>query len=232
MEDEGLRLAARYGYITNSLGYCGPAGTARNLYEFVLSGKGSAEARASLERFEALYPYLCLIADRHGREPFDEEVVRAHFTGTPSLNGNWREELSGLIRNTFSKRGLPQSIANRLADRVPKGAVPHHTFHVLFIHTITGSVPATRATENNCIPSVGKVIDSQTVLRRFIEKDGKLGKPRAHPIQPIDEKFLGAKIRKGDLVALHWDFAVERLTKARAETLLKYTRKNLKAVVN
>ncbi len=230
--EEGLRLAARYSYITNSLGYCGPAGMKALFHGFVAEGKGKpADVRDALSRFEALYPYLQMIARRNGiPDPVDERVVRAYFTGNSLLKGGWRGELSALIRDVFSRRGLPRRVADDLASRVPARATPHHSFHVLFIHTITGRVPPTRDTENSCLISVGRVVDGEHVLRRFVEKDGRLGRPKLHRVAPIDGKFLGAPAKKGDLVALHWDYAAEKLAKGRAQALEKYTTRNLCAV--
>lgn len=225
----GLVLAARYGYITNSLGYCGPAGTGRLLHDFVCRKGDPARARAAISGFEALYPYLQLIAARHGLDPLDERVVRAHFTGSPLLAGSWQEELAGLIKDTFSKRGLPQRLADNLASRVPAGAKPHHSFHVLFIHTITGRVPATRATENSCLISPAKYLGGGMVSRRLIGKDGRFGLPKRRKAR-IDKDFLGRVPKRGEWLALHWDFAAEIITARQAGTLRKYTERNLAEV--
>ncbi|MFH0962256.1 MAG: DUF6390 family protein [archaeon] len=230
-DSEGILLAARYGYVTNSLGYCGPKGTGDSLYNFVCTGKGAPQVRKALERFEALYPYLRMISRARGiRDPLDEKVVRAHFTGGKLIEGSWQAELSNLIRGTFSKRGLPRRIAESLASKVPASAVPHHSFHVFFIHTITGSVPATRATENNCIISPARYLGNGFAERRFVEKNGRFGKLRKTNVK-IDAEFLGRAPEKGDYLALHWNFAAEILTKRQAKLLEKINRRNLDAVL-
>ncbi len=230
MPEGGIALASRYGYITNSLGYCGPKETGRDLYNSVI-GKDPMPAKKSLENFEALYPYLSLIAEKNGLEPFDEKVVRAHFTGSSLLSGNWQEGISSLIRNTFSKRGLPEKLAECLASSVPKNAVPHHSFHVLFIHTITGRVPKTIETENNCLITPAKFLGGNSVERKFILPSGKFSRPEKETAT-IDEKFLGRSPEKGEYLALHWGYSAEILTKAHAKTLEKFNRKNLSAVLS
>jgi len=230
MPENGIALASRYGYITNSLGYCGPKETGRDLYSAVI-GKDALPAKKSLENFEALFPYLSLIAEKKGLEPFDEKVVRAHFTGSPLLSGNWQEDLSSLIRNTFSKRGLPAKLAERLASSVPKNAVPHHSFHVLFIHTITGRVPKTIETENNCLITPAKFIRGNSVERRFVLPSGNFSKPEK-ATATIDENFLGKAPKKGEYLALHWGFSAEILTRRQAENLEKFNRRNLGAVLS
>lgn len=226
--EKGVRLAARYGYITNSLGYCGPKKTGQDLYNAVI-GKAVRAAKKSLENFEALYPYLCLLAEKKGLEPFDERVVRAHFTGSALLEGTWQEGVSSLIRNTFSKRGLPEGLANRLASKVSKGIVPHHSFHVLFIHTITGRVPKTIETENNCLITPARFLENGIAERRFVLPSGKLSSLKKTNVQ-IDENFLGRLPRKGDYLALHWGTACEILTKSQAETLEKFNRRTLSEI--
>lgn len=232
---DGLRLCARYALPTTDRRFCGPDAAPDALRSFLL-GDGEAEAAIkALRSFEALYPYLEVLAEASGLDPFDEEVVEAYWLGNRILEADWRNLYPRLIR-TLSGRGLPRSFSERLVENLPEGAIPHHTFHVLFVGVgaVTGHVPTTLPNMDSCRVSWGAVVGVEgsllRVSRRPLEWTGgafSLGQPVEGEVDRDNRLLPG--LSKGDYVAIHWDTAVDRLTESKQGNLWRWTDAALKA---
>jgi hydrogenase maturation factor len=230
---DGLELAIRFSYVTNTLHYCGPK-DAENIFIRYLEKKDNADAvRKALIRFEGLFPYFSTIAKRNKKELLDKDVVEAYWIGNTLLDSMTRKDNQVIIEKLM-KRGLPKSIGGRLIKELPEGFVPHHCFNVFYVgvgHT-TGSVETTLANMNNCRPAWGTVVevmpnaaivDSQSIIM----KKGKyvIGPDEAKTAVYL-EKML-PKVKKGDVVGLHWGMACTVLNKTQAANLKKHTEKTL-----
>ena len=230
---DGVALCARFSIATNRLAYCGPADAEPDLYRAIVTGEGSPRARAALARFEALMPYLEAIGAANGRDPFDVEVVRAYWVGNDLLRavdrGRFLELLSALTR-----RGLPASIARRLADHLPAEPLAHHVFHVGFVGVgaVTGHVPTTLANIEACRPAWAEVVDASSdhlvVEGPSVREDGpRLALDgRARRTLAYDPRVL-PDVRVGSRVAVHWSWPALELDLSAARDLETWTRRSI-----
>lgn len=232
---DGVALCARFSIATNRLEFCGPSGAEAVLYRAITEGTDLALARDRLRRFEALLPYLELIGRKHGRDPFDLDVVRAYWIGNDLLDSFERRDFVELLE-LLTRRGLPRSLARRLLEHLPEHPIPHHAFHVTFVGVgnVTGHVPTTLANMDACRPGWGDVVRTDgatlTLRCRPLEIVGgrlALGSERTTEVR-FDPRVLPG-VEKGDTVALHWSTPAVALDADGARSLARYTRLSLDA---
>ena len=231
----GVQLGARFSIATNRLQYCGPAEAAPLLYAAITSEEGHAEAARMLAGFEALMPYLEAIAAKHGRDPFDREVVEAYWIGNPLLEAFERADFLRLLEG-LTLRGLPRSFARRLGVHLPEHPWPHHLFHVAFVGvgTVTGHVPTTLANMEACRPAWAHVLHAHDTTLRVrgptlaIEGE-KIGwGPDVERDLVYDPRVIPDP-NPGDAVAVHWSWPALRLSAAHRTALERYSRAALTA---
>ena len=230
---DGVALCARFSLATNRLAYCGPAGAEPHLFRAAVSGQGSPAARSALLQFEALAPYLEAIAHRHGLDPFDERVVEAYWLGNELLEPFSRSEFLPILE-ALRRRGLPRSMAEELASRLPPAPVPHHLFHVAYVGVgnVTGHVPTTLENMERCRVAERRVVSleaSELVLEgpRLVP-DGSsatLGPPVTERVAYEPELLPG--LAPGDYVAVHWRLAGLRLSEGQRRGLAQWTARSL-----
>lgn len=225
---EGSRLCCRYSLVTNELGYCGPRGAAESLRKSILGE--DIDVSGLLFRFEALYPYLEIIAKKHGLDPFDEKVVEAYWTGNELSEGFKEKELNELV-DLLRARGLPQSMCDKLLENPPNSMPFTHNFHVFYVGVgnVTGSVPTTVANMDKCRISCGHVEkvgeNFAIVSRKQLLPDLSLSEFKEDKIE-FDPGLLS--IKEGDHVSIHWARAMQVLNPAQVENLDKLTHQVLK----
>ncbi len=238
----GVLLFSRYAYPPNVLGYCGPD-HAHQLLEQVSAGAADAELRHLSRGFEGAWPYLELIAAAAGiRDPLDERVVEAYWVGNSLLNRVGPTLMGASMEERFKDRAGRSW--GRLADAIPAGAVPHHSFHVFAVYPWLGLLREGRLDEpmrvlQGCRIRWGKVEsvsgDTAVVMSEPLEWDGHallLGKPRLETAR-IGSGSLGlaGELAEGDWCSLHWDWVCERLTTRRLSSLRGFTARQI-AMVN
>ncbi len=159
---DGIQLACRYSFKANALGYCGPENAHSVFLEYLqdtANDEKRKKAALSLGKFEAVKPYLREIAASNQMQPLDYEVVEAYWLGNKLLKSVPAENLKKIILTDFAKPGLlPREKAEKLAAGVPNGCMPHHSFHVLYLNTITGVIAKTLENADACRISWGKVV--------------------------------------------------------------------------
>ena len=232
---DGVALGARFSIATNRLNYCGPADAEPALYDALVTGTGSARAREALGRFEALMPYLEAIGAANERDPFDREVVEAYWVGNGLLEAIDRPRFAALL-TALTRRGLPPSIARRLAEHLPQRPLAHHVFHVAFVGVgaVTGHVPTTLENIEACRPALAEVVEHPAaeivVEGPTVRADGPRLElaGRARRRLAYDPKALGP-VARGDRVAVHWSWPALRLSTAEAEALTSWTARSLAA---
>ena len=211
---KGIELGARFSLATSRLHYCGAEGADRVLYEALVRGADLESTTGVLRTFEALMPYLEAIALHTGGDPFDSEVVEAYWIGGEALRDFTREEFQGLL-DRLVQRGLPRSVARRLAERLPANPIPHHLFHVSFVGVgeVTGHVETTLANMQACRPGWAEVRSVQDRRLTISEpqltlQEGKysIGLPVVRDV--TYDPALVPEVRPGQTVALHWDWPV------------------------
>ncbi|MFA6048820.1 MAG: DUF6390 family protein [Candidatus Micrarchaeia archaeon] len=238
MNEDGLGLACRFSLEPNKLGYCGATDSWSVFLEYLQNRGSAAGVRKKFESFYALMPYLRLIARENGiSDPLDERVVEAYWLGNKLLDSVSEKAIAEMIRTKLCGKGLlPKSFAEKLAGNVPKGALAHHSFQVLYVHFITGRLPWTLQNANRCLPKWGKIIStkgSKAVVGTFkvAQKRGKYVMLPAREV--VESSVCGwqtAECKKGALVATHWGLAVKTLNSRECARLQKYTRRTLTAL--
>ena len=232
---QGVQLAARFSIATNRLKYCGPADAEPALFRTIVEGKDLEASRRSLLRFEALEPYLSAIAAKNGRDPLDHDVVEAYWIGNELLDGFTRDDFRGIL-DTLSRRGLPRTMADALAAHLPERPLPHHVFHVSYVGVgnVTGHVKTTLPNMEACRPAWARVLRAAkgalTVEKpplEYVSGRLRLG-AEAQETMAFDPRVLPG-VKKGDHVALHWNWPAVVLTDPQLRNLKEYTERSLAA---
>lgn len=232
---DGAALGARFSLATNRLGFCGPQDAEAALYAAIAEGRRLEEARAKLGSFEALMPYLELLAAHHDLDPFDERVVEAYWLGNELLDGFTKAEFVALF-DAFVSRGMPRSIAARLSEHLPADAIPHHAFHVSYVGvgTVTGHAETTLANLERCRPSWGTVRE-RTATELLVDKpvarlsDGRLEVAGSVEVRLRYDPRVVPEAAPGTTVAMHWDWPALTLSREQLSGLRDATARSLVA---
>jgi hypothetical protein len=231
---------ARYAFGPNRLGYCGPD-EAGELFQQATLGGDLTRLRELAGQFEGAFPYLQLIAGSNNRaDPLDPAVVEAYWLGSG---------LADRVRPAAFGRSLEERFRPRLRGdgwrwlgaTAEAGAAPNHAFHVLDVFPKVGML-RTGEVENAL-----QVMDSCRIRwGRILERDGdslvvsavplemhagrlRLGKPRPERIRGwVDGAGFVEDAGPGDVVAIHWDWACERLDATRLAALRESTAAELR----
>lgn len=192
-----------------------------------------------LRAFKTMYPYLRLIAEANEiRDPFDNRVVEAYWLGNELLE---TVEKKKFWRHLLEEQEIKKKIGGKsfemITDKIRRGAVPNHSFHVLDIWKRTGHVEREHTLESmdSCRISWGTVINTDgpfiTIKREpLLYKDGKLilGQAQITKITISLESNRDIEDLKTDnLVSVHWGVICEKITPRQAGMLKKYTLRHL-----
>jgi len=230
---DSIELAARYSFMPNKLKYCGPEDTDKILFDYVIGKADKRVVKQILDQFDSIKHYLSLIARYNDKDVFDKEVIEAYWLGNKLLEKVPSEEIKNLILNEFTKTGMAREIAIGLANKVPKDALPHHSFHVLHIHEATKKTGALTNIDK-CRISWGKVRhigkDKLIVAYRPIEVKDRIKLGGAREIEVDYNKEFLPNLNEGDFVSMHWGLAIQLLDERQVENMEKYTEKNIDAM--
>lgn len=130
-----------------------------------------------------------------------------------------------------------------VANAVPEGGVPHHSFHVFAVYPWLGLLrsgmrgPALDVIDR-CRVRWGRVLsvdEDMAVVRtpRLAFENDRLrltGATDVHVRRFVSQGEGEDTPKVGDLVSVHWDWICETLTPVRARRLIRYTIGNLDAV--
>ena len=238
---DGPLLFARYAYPPNELGYCG-GDDHRALLEQTSAGVVDGGLRQALREFEGAWPYLELIAAaNHLDDPLDAQVVEAYWLGSRLLDRVGPALLAGSLEERFRRRAGRSWAA--LAEAIPNGALPHHSFHVLGVYPFVGLLRSGVVSQplhvlDRCRIRWGRVdavIGNHAVVQsRPLEWDGQrlvLGAVRDEvAVTGEGTMRLTRVLAVGDWCSLHWDWVCDRLEPAQARALKHYTQTQLAAV--
>ncbi len=252
----GVVLAAKYALPPNLLCYCGKPGFIGAMEAYVhgssrLDSHPSAASSSysiltrvevELKKFRAHYAYLRLIAKENDLEPFDLQVVRAFWIGNELLDSIPDESMRHfIVKDLFPPKQRKR--AKLLADAMPKGMVPHHSFNPLYINFVSETLDKGTKNLDACCVMPAKIVSSGTervsVIRNSITDCGSTC-PCRFAIQKkrttIDLERSGfhfiksAELETGDLVSVHWGMGIEKISSADANAILKYTKKNISRI--
>jgi hypothetical protein len=225
---------ARYAFRPNKLKYCGPDEN-KFLFEYLEAGEDDGGLCGILEKFETLFPYLKLIAaENKTADPFQKNISNAYWIGSELLENvkmsRLYEHLAGGLKLKKKLSGKEMEI---VAGKMPRGANPHHSFHVFNIWQRTGHIenPHTLFTMDECRIGWGSVSsivgDLITVMYEPLEfRGGKLafGAPAA---KNIFYELRDIAVKPGDWISFHWSSFCEVLKPEDLANLKKWTTINL-----
>lgn len=250
----GALLFGRFAYPPNALGYCGP-GDPTGLLEQAATPElafGSAAARERLiaakeiaERarsFEGAWPYLQLIAGANNiSDPLDRRVVEAYWIGNELLDNVTPALFAASVETRFRPRA--GRTWERLAEVLPAGIRPHHSFHVFAIYPWIGLLRSGHVDEPL------RVLDQCRVRWGQVQAtDGNIAEVRTRPLVwdgsalgygparletvTLAKEGLGfvQRLRPGEWVSLHWNWICDRLSERQRLSLVRYSALSLAAV--
>jgi hypothetical protein len=231
---DGASLFVRYAYPPNELGHCGP-GDSRALFEYGSRGPVDAGLTLLARGFAGAWPYLELIAGATGiADPLDRRVVEAYWVGNRLLERVDMALFGNSLLERFRRRA--GSSWGHLAEHVPEGAVPHHSFHVFGVYPWVGLLGADRGPTplyvlDRCRIRWGRVRavrgDQAVVRSRPLGWDGhalSLDPPVEETVtRAIEGVGFIADLRPGDWVSMHWGWLCDRLTPRQLAALRRYT---------
>ena len=227
----GLLRFVHYGFMPNRLGYCGPDQNS-TLFQYGIAGEADPGLPQVLTKFLGPLPYLRTIAAAAGHQDlFDERVVEAYWLGNDLLERIEAADLYSTIKERFRKEMSPK-IMETVAGKVPRGARPHHSFHVFDVWRQVGRLEGNvLASMDSCRISWGTVrsVNGADVIvdrRPLRMSGGKLHLDReepAHAVRMIEGRGFLSELVPGDLVSMHWGWVCERISPAQALSLERYT---------
>ncbi len=228
-----LLKACPYSFPANKLGYCGPRESWQSFLEFISSPSQhrAAIAKNKLKDFYALHSYLQLIADANQMQPFDPAVVEAYWIGNRLLENVQYTEMQKTILS-FQLHGLPRSIAEKKAAGLPDNILPHHSMHVLYVNFISPKVKPIIGNLSNCLVQWAQVksISAKGVRVKGIELlfEGSELKLKER-IKTVQNPF-NLQLKPGDFISVHWNSAIEKISRTELNNLGKFTEQTLRAI--
>jgi len=234
MNVDGLLRCSRYAFGPNRLHYCGPDAN-QELFSYIDNEVVDPGLENLLKAFRTMYPYLRMIADaNHVRDAFDDRVVEAYWIGNSLLKNVETNTFYDHLRyeQQLGKR-MGWEEVTKLGEKIVRGAVPHHSFHVLDVWRRTGNLDQahTLSSMDSCRISWGKVLTADgpkiTVATEPLIRQGDL-----LALGPIVNKTiarsLGAELdienlQPGQIITVHWDVPCEVITPAQATILKRLT---------
>jgi hypothetical protein len=236
---EGTLRFIRYGFMPNRLEYCGPTGESRTLFDYATENISDAGLSPLLRKFNGALPYLQLIARANGiADAFDSRVVEAYWIGNELLEGVEVRQLYDSLMERFGKQ-LSGRTRDLVLGKAPAGAHPHHSFHVLDVHSRVGELDLTMDRLDNCRVGWGRVASvsgAELLVERvpLVLDAGKLGlgPPRQERMmRQLDGRGFADRAAPGDWVSTHWGWVCEVLDDRQQRNLERYTRYHL-AIAN
>lgn len=224
----------RYAFMPNRLRYCGGDDN-RTLLEYGVEQVIDGGLAPLLRRFTGALPYLQLIARANAiPDPFDARVVEAYWLGNALLERVEVRQLYDALLERFGNQ-LQGRVRELVLGKAPAGARPHHSFHVLDVHSRVGALENTLETMDRCRVSWARVVrveGAELVVERqpLVLQAGKLALAEARPervVRQVDGRGFADDARPGDWISLHWGWACEVLDDRQRRNLERYTRYHL-----
>lgn len=224
----------RYAFMPNRLRYCGGDDN-RTLFDYGTAGATDAGLQQLLVQFTGALPYLKLIARTNNlADPFDPRVVEAYWLGNALLERVEVRQLYDSLRERFGKQ-LQGRTRDLVLGKAPAGARPHHSFHVLDVHSRVGELPMSMQTLDSCRVSWGKVMQvhgGELVVERqplvLHAQKLVLGQPMLERVvRQVEGRGFADSAETDDWVSIHWGWACEVISDAQRAELERYTRYHL-----
>jgi len=244
MKGDGVLFHAKHAFMPNSLGYCGP--DERGQIQRELEGNRSDDALVqTLQRFEAAYPFLKLIARSSGRDVFDYSVPEAYWIGNRLLDLVPVSDFYSFSHHEIKGRD-PEKV-REVFKQLDGVAPPHHTFYVMSTYATT-AVPDGPNVSNEARRKIAEVVDNcriswgtvrevgkdelQVKVRRVTVDDGGLSLtgPVVKKVRYNPEVRPFGTVKEGDVVSIHWNYACDVLTPRQTGNISKYTHSDISLI--
>lgn len=219
---KGLAKTCRHSYPTNKKNYCGPHNAFNDFYLFIKSPKPQAVEGiiAQVRGFPILYSYFSQIGEKLGVEPLDEQVIEAYWS--PSKKALFeKKEAEKFVSEKLVACGLAQERLFGISKKIPVQTSLSHAFHVLCVNFITNKVEKTPQNYSNCLVLPAKIIEEKNggffVQANRLSDDGK---KFVLVEQEITNPF-GLQAGTGDFVSVHWNTAIENVTRKNGDRLIE-----------
>ena len=228
----GAKIAIKYGYVPCRMGLCGPEeGRNKKIIDRYLKGERGAEKyiKKIIREFRGAYPYYRLIASSNKiSDPLDRRVVEAYWSGNSLLEKVRFSDYARMMEKEFLPLG---KMPREKIEKLPEFAIPFHSFHVLFIGSVTGKFQETPKGLDLCRVSWGQVRKVGKKRIAVLRQPLKFGKKVNLGIQKIEKinwnRDILPEIKVGEWVSLHWGTAIEKLDNNKLKNIKKYTHKIL-----
>jgi hypothetical protein len=234
----GPTLFARYAYPPNERGSCGPP-EHRTLFEYSVAGAHDPGLLQLAQQFAGAWPYLEFIAGASGiADPLDHRVVEAYWLGNPLLDRIDLTTFGNALMERF-RRQMGRSWTH-LAEAIPAGVVPTHSFHVFHVYPWVGLLGNGRGEPlevlQKCRIRWGQVVRvdvDQVVVRsrplRYADGRVSLGEPGLETVTSgLGGVGPAAGLQPGEWVGMHWGWVCDRLTPAQLESVHRLTLRHLR----
>ena len=234
----GPTLFARYAYPPNERGSCGPP-QHRTLFEYSVADQEDPGLLQLAQQFAGAWPYLEFIAGVSGiADPLDHRVVEAYWLGNSLLDRIDMTTFGNALMDRF-RRQMGTSWTH-LAEAIPAGVVPTHSFHVFHVYPWVGLLGNGRGEPlevlQKCRIRWGQVVrvdvDRVAVRSRPLVYDGgrvSLGEPAVEVVTSgLGGVGPAAGLQPGEWVGIHWGWVCDRLTRRQLETLQQLTHRHLR----
>lgn len=198
---KALQLMARFSLPPNKLGYCGRNQVTEQLLACINEGQCDW-LNEEIAGFRSQLPYLKTIATVTGKDYLDYEVIEAYWLGNDLLKQFSNEHYPILLRQ-LEELGLPDFYIHTLKKKVPNRFIPFHLFSVQHMNQL----PA------NTNLDLASLIDNCRIRWERVASDQRLA---------TSDQVLG-DLKAGDVVAIHWQTAVKKLTKREVNNLMKWS---------
>jgi hypothetical protein len=165
--------------------------------------------------------------------------VEAYWVGNPLLDRVDMKRFVASVDDRF-RRQAGRGWAS-IAEAIPAGAVPHHSFHVFHVYPWVGLMRAGWSEHplrvlDRCRVRWGRVVavDGEVATVRFrpLRWDGRelqLGRSITERVPLSDDgKGFVRDLRAGEWVSLHWDWVCDRLTPTQLRALRRHTVRHLR----
>jgi len=244
MKADGVLFHAKHAFMPNSLGYCGPDEKGQ-IQRDLERDRSDEKLVQTLQKFEAAYPFLRLIAKNAGRQVFDYSVPEAYWVGNRLLDLVPASDFYSFSHHEI--RGRDPKIVREVFRQLNGAAPPHHTFYVMSTYATT-VVPDGPNVTNQSRGKIAEVVDNCRISWGTVRKVGKdqlqvevsrvnvddgglsLARPMLKKVRYNPEIRPFGTVKAGDIVSIHWNYACDVLTPRQAKNIARYTGADIKLV--
>lgn len=235
---DGSLLAARYAFMPNKLRYCG-GDKNKEIFNYVAHSESDPGLTGLLEEFATMYPYLKMIAEANKIfNPFNYKVVEAYWIGNELLqNVSMKNFYRYMVDDQKLKKKFKPKLMEKVFNKIPYGAKPHHSWHVFNIPKRTGHYPVEHSLEtmDDCRIAAGQIknsISGKMIVdyQPLVFEDNKitLGETKEREVySEMNDKAFVREPKAGDWVSIHWSWVCDFLTETQVKNLEKWTKYNL-----